>query len=143
MEIQDVVSTILLVVLTLIIVVMLLRRYVLLSERWASRKLIIYYMMIDGIIDAEFCMYMRLVYRRDSDMWLSLKVPTGCEERARSRLRTLQREFHGDEHKRVSGSLHVLMADLNVEKKCDVFNIREEVIRKVYYDFITQIKEEG
>lgn len=113
------------------------------NDYWANRKLIAYHLILDPRIDAEYCMYLRLVYRRDDNMWSSLRVPTVNEEAIRTRLRTLQRQFHGSEHVRISGSLHVLMAKLGVEKKRDVFNLDDAIIRKHYYDFITQIKEEG
>lgn len=113
------------------------------SKKFANRKLVIYLLMIDDMIDAEYCMYLRLVYRRDEGMWTSLKVPASCEVKGRARLRTLQKNFHGKEHSKVTGALHILMSTLGVEKKHDVFNVSEEIIRKHYYDFISQIKEEG
>lgn len=108
-----------------------------------NRKVIIYYLMIDERIDAEFCFYLRLVYRRDDEMWRSLNVPAGCAHRAQRRLQVLQKEFHGSEHKKVAGILHVLMNHLSVQKKHEVFSLPDSELRAHYYTFITAIKEEG
>lgn len=112
------------------------------SRKLCNRKVIIFYLMKDELIDAEYCMYLRLIYRRDDAMWESLQIPVG-EQVARARLHQLQKDFRDDEHSKVSGALHVLMANLKVEKKHDVFALPDEVVRKHYYDFIVGIKEEG
>jgi len=112
------------------------------NARWAPRKLIIYYLMIDEGIDAEYCLYLRLVYRRDEQLWSTLRIPVK-EHAGRTRLKVLRNRFYGDEHIKIAASLHILMAKLSVEKKQDVFKLTESVLRLHYYDFISSIKEEG
>lgn len=121
-----------------------MRRYRKLTGGYVcDRKLIVYYLMMDERIDAEYCMYLRLIYRREDDLWRALEIPHGNEHLARDKLVKLQNKFHGVEHKKVTGALHVLMAELKVEKKHEVFNLPSNVLRVHYYDFITRIKEEG